>query len=179
MSTRSLDLSDLRQHLLNMLLWAREHPEGMSVVLGRATSVAELDDEGIPLRDDDGKRKQISQAAVLASKLSLNQTPLLQLLQPAEDLASLRRTLSDAICVVDLCTSRTTAETAKGVQEQLENLSDNQTLIYGALTDQLKTAREIAQAAGVSDEETRRQLPNLKRMGLVDHVNRQGYRRRH
>lgn len=57
-------------------------------------------------------------------------------------------------------------------------LSPSQEAIYESLTADYQTAEKIAKTAGYEVELVRRELPNLKRMGLVDHKPRTGYRRK-
>lgn len=58
------------------------------------------------------------------------------------------------------------------------DLTSVQDAVYRALTDEYQSAMDIATAAGVDAIAARRELPNLKRMNLVDHKPRVGYRRK-
>ena len=73
----------------------------------------------------------------------------------------------------------TLATPEPGADAALEvDLTSVQDAVYRVLTDEYQSAADIAAAAVVSDVAVRRELPNLKRMGLVDHKTRVGYRRK-
>lgn len=179
------ELVELRAHLMDMLHWAREESIGMSVVLGKRLSVSELDHEGIPWEDDAGMHDTVQAAAVYAAKQGYDAKPLLLLLQPN---AEAERTLSDAIVLVDLLlalgdepspTCASSPELTKFLEELIEGLSANQAVVYEVLTSEFSTTSEIASDADRSEPETRRALADLKRMNLVVHRHRRGYRRGH
>jgi hypothetical protein len=60
---------------------------------------------------------------------------------------------------------------------ELPDLSPVQDAIYRALTSEYQSAADIAKTAHCDERQARRELPNLKRLGLVDHKQRVGYRR--
>jgi hypothetical protein len=63
------------------------------------------------------------------------------------------------------------------VRELALDLSPVQDAVYRALTGEFQSADDIARAAHCDPLQARRELPNLKRMRLVDHKSRVGYRR--
>lgn len=71
------------------------------------------------------------------------------------------------------------AESAEVSNEPLAtDLTPVQDAIYRTLTSEYQSAVDIADSAGVSREQARRELPNLNRFGLVEHKNRVGYRKK-
>jgi hypothetical protein len=57
-------------------------------------------------------------------------------------------------------------------------LSPVQSAVYEVLTDQYQRIKPIVEASRVSEGQVRRELPNLRRMNLVEHRRGHGYRRK-
>jgi hypothetical protein len=59
----------------------------------------------------------------------------------------------------------------------VDTLTPTQDAIFRALTDEFQPNDDIAEAARIDPDEVRRQLPNLKRLGLAQNERGKGYRR--
>ena len=165
------DLHDLRRFLVEVLEWVQEEPTGLSFVTS-AVPLAEVDDDGIPWCDYPGRYDEIRGAAARVVALGCEPRPLLLLLQRRSDLAEI---LPEAIVLVDVLLG--TANESAGATVPID-LSPTQTAIYDSLTNDFASAVDIAIQAKVSDSAVRHELPDLMRMGLVEHKTRSGYRRR-